>query len=40
VLLLLERNQGLVYVTHHLIRKELFLVLGLLLLNEGFARSP
>src|SRR6476659_938571 len=36
MLLLLERNQGLIYVTHHLIGKELLLVLRLLLLNEGF----
>src|SRR6185503_15773351 len=36
MLLLLERNHGLVYVTHHLIGKELLLVLRLLLLNESF----
>src|ERR1041384_1042141 len=36
MLLLLERDEGFVYVAHHLIRKQLFLVLCLLLLDEGF----
>src|SRR5689334_3790912 len=36
VLLFLECDQRLVYVAHHLVRKELLLGLGLLLLDEGF----